>query len=45
MAVLGDTRATSLIVSGTSTLASINANSTGLGTNGQILKSTGTGIA
>ena len=45
MAILGDTKATSLVVSGTSTLASINANSTGLGTNGQILTSTGTGIA
>lgn len=45
MAILGDTKATSLVVSGTSTLASINADSTGLGTDGQILKSTGTGIA
>ena len=44
MAILGDTKATSLVVSGTSTLASINANSTGLGTNGQILTSTGTGL-
>lgn len=42
--VAGDLRVTGTIF-GDANLSSINANNTGLGTNGQILKSTGTGIA
>lgn len=41
--VAGDLRVTGTIF-GDANLSSINADSTGLGTNGQILKSTGTGI-
>ena len=42
--VAGDLRVTGTIF-GDANLSSINANNTGLGTDGQILKSTGTGIA
>lgn len=42
--VAGDLRVTGTIF-GDANLSSINANNTGLGTDGQILTSTGTGIA
>lgn len=42
--VSGDLRVTGTIY-GDANLGSLNASGTGLGTNGQVLKSTGTGLA